>query len=117
MFTQILSIYTCLIPNHLLFGGQLLYSPNTTWTAVRNLTVLSNTTDKINCLGNRFWNRWRHEYVVNLCETQWSPKLNINSSKVNGDDIVLVYGDNVPKHFWRIAIVAGVLPSRNSEGK
>ena len=54
-------------------------------------------------------------YVVNLCKTHQSPKLNINSSKVNVNDIVLVYGDNVPKHFWRIAIVARVLPSRDSE--
>ena len=28
---------------------------------------------------------------------------------------MLVYGEKVPKHFWRIAIVAGVLPSRDSE--
>ena len=26
-----------------------------------------------------------------------------------------VYGEKVSKHFWRIAIVAGVLPSRDSE--
>ena len=28
---------------------------------------------------------------------------------------MLVYGENVPKHFWRITIVAGGLPSRDSE--
>ena len=30
---------------------------------------------------------------------------------------MLVYDDKVPIHFWRIAIVTGVLPSRNSEIK
>ena len=28
---------------------------------------------------------------------------------------MLVYDEKVPRHFWRIAIVTGVLPSRDSE--
>ena len=40
------TIETCLTPNHLLFGRQLLYSSNTTLIVVRNLIVLSSTTDK-----------------------------------------------------------------------
>ena len=31
--------------------------------------------------------------------------------------VVLVYDKKVPGHFWRIAIVTGVLPSRDSETK
>ena len=76
------TIKTCLTPNHLLFDRQLLYYSNTTSTVVRNLTVLSSTTDKINRISNHFWHRWRHEYVVNLCETQQASKLNINSQEV-----------------------------------
>ena len=49
-------------------------------TVAVNLTVLS-TTDKINCISNHFWNKWRHEYVVNLRETQHTPKLNIKRQK------------------------------------
>ena len=75
-------IKTYLTPNHLLLGRQLLYCSNTTSTVVRNLTVLSSTTDKINRISNHFWHRWRHEYVVNLCETQRASKLNINSQKI-----------------------------------
>ena len=55
------TIKTCLTLNHLLFGRQLLYYSNTTSTVVRNLTVLSSTTDKINRISNHFWDRWRHE--------------------------------------------------------
>ena len=55
------TIETCLTPNHLLFGRQLLYSSNTTSTVVRNLTVLSRTNDKINRISNRFLDRWRRE--------------------------------------------------------
>ena len=49
------TIKTCLTP-----GRQLLLSSNATLTVVANLTVLSSTTDKINCINNNFWDRWRH---------------------------------------------------------
>ena len=83
------AIETCLTTNHLLFGRQLLYSYKTTSTAVRNLTVLSSTTDKIDCISNHFLDRWRHGYEVNLRETQRTSKSNINSLKTNVNDIVL----------------------------
>ena len=83
--------------------------------SVRSLTVLSITADKINCINNHFWDRWRHEHVVNLHETQQTSKLNINSPKFNVNDIVLNYDEKVPRHFWRIAIVIGVLHSRDCE--
>ena len=89
----------------------LLTQHKTPWTKVRNLIVLSSTSDKINDISNHFWERWRHEYVVNLRETQRGSKLNLNVSKINVNDIVLVYGEKVPKHFCRIAIVAGILPT------
>ena len=54
-------------------------------------------------------------YVVNLRETQRTSKLNINSLKIKVNDIVLDFDEELPKHFWRIAIVTRVLPSRNSE--
>ena len=57
------TIETCLTPNHLLFGIQLLYFPNTTSTVVRNLTVLSTTPDKINRISNHFLDCWRHEFT------------------------------------------------------
>ena len=37
--------------------------------------------------------------------------MNLNFSKVTVNDIVIVYGEKVPKHFCRIAIVAGILPT------
>ena len=94
---------TCVTPNHLLFGRQLLCSSNRTSTVVRNVTVF----DKINRISNHFWNRWRHEYVVNLRETKQTSKLNINFQKISVNDIALVYDEKEPRHFWRIAIVTG----------
>ena len=31
--------------------------------------------------------------------------------------VVLVHNEKVPRHFWRIATVTGILPSRDSEMK
>ena len=64
------TIETRLTPNYLLFGRQLLLSSSTTSTVAANLTVLSSTTDRIIRNSNHFWDRWRHEYAVNLSETQ-----------------------------------------------
>ena len=100
------TIETCLTPNHLLFGR------NITSTVVRNLTVLSSTTDRINLISNHFGDKWRYVYVVNLRETQQTSKLNINSPKINVNDFVLVYDEKVPRHSWRIVIVTWVLPSK-----
>ena len=68
--------------NHLLFGRQSLCYSNTTSTVVRNLTILSNTADRINRISTHFLNRWRHEYAVNLCETEQASKLIINFQKI-----------------------------------
>ena len=70
------TIKTCLTPNYLLFGRQLLLSSNTTSTVATNLTVLSCTTDKINRISNYFW-----DSVVNLRETYQISKLNIKRGK------------------------------------
>ena len=66
-------------------------------------------------MSNHFLDRWRHEYVVNLRETQRTSKLNIDSLKINVNDIVLVICEKVPRHFWRITIVTRVLPIKDSE--
>ena len=94
----------------MLLGRQLLCYSNTISAVIRNLTVLSSTTDAINHISNHFWNGWRHEYVLNLRETQRALKFNINSQK-------LCYDEKVPRQFWRIATVTGVLPSRDSDTK
>ena len=107
------AIKTYLTPNHMLFDRQLLCYSNITSPVIRNLTVLSSTTDKINRISNHFYDRWRREFVVNLRETQRAKKLNITPKSY----VVLVYDEKVPGHFLRIAIVTGALPSTGSDTK
>ena len=90
---------TCLTSNHSFFVRELLYSSNTTSTVVWKQTVLSSTIEEINRISNHFWDRWRHEHVVNLRETQGTSKLNIKSPKNNVNDVVLVFDDKAPRHF------------------
>ena len=52
---------------------------------------------------------------MNLRGTHRTSKLNIDSLKININDIVLVFCEKVPKHFWKISILIRVLPSRDSE--
>ena len=52
---------------------------------------------------------------MNLRETQRTSKSNIDSLKININNIVLVFYEKVPRHFWRISIVTRALPSRDSE--
>ena len=83
----------------MLIGRQLLYSSNTTSTVATNLTALSTTTDKINRISNQFWDSWRHEYVVNLRETQRTSELNMK---------------RFPHIFGELPLT-GLLPDRDSE--
>ena len=53
---------------------------------------------------------------MNLHETQRTLKLNIDTLKINVNDIVLAFYEKVLRHFW-IAIVTRVLPNRDSEIK
>ena len=55
-------------------------------------------------------NQWTGFYMITVSVMK---ELNINSRKINVNDIVLVYDEMVTRHFWRIAIVTGVLSSRD----
>ena len=52
---------------------------------------------------------------MNLCETQRTSQLNIDYLNIKITNIVLVFYEKVPRHFWKIYIVTRVLPSRDSE--
>ena len=54
---------------------------------------------------------------MNLLETQQTSEVNKDPLRINVNDIELVFYEKVPRHFWRIAIVTRVLPSRDSEIK
>ena len=97
------TIKTYLTSNHLLSGKQFLWYSNTTSTVVRNLTVLSSTTDKINRIRNDFVETW-------ICSKfMWDTTSIKIKNKIPKNYVALIYDEKVPRHFWRIAMVIGVL--------
>ena len=50
--------------------------------------------------------RWRHENVLDLRETQQTSKLNINSLKINVNDIVTIIFEKVPKHSLLLSLLS-----------
>ena len=52
---------------------------------------------------------------MNLCKTQRTSQLNIDSLNHKITDIMLVFYEMVPRHFWKTSIVTRVLSSRDSE--
>ena len=52
---------------------------------------------------------------MNLRETQRTSKLNMDSLKINVNDILLDFYEKMPRRVWMIAIVTRVLPSRDYE--
>ena len=90
------TIKTYLTPNHLLFGRQ----TNTNSTLVKNLTVLSSTIASA--------------IISGIGGETTSIKIKYKLPK---NYVVLVYDETMPRLFWRIAIVTGVLLSRDSETK
>ena len=54
---------------------------------------------------NRFWNRWRKEYLVNLREYQKTQIKDDNRQVISVGDVVLIEEDKVPRFCWRIGLV------------
>lgn len=59
-------------------------------------------------LTNEFWQRWKHEYLLNLQQRQKWQKTTRNSQMNN---IVILQVDNSPRNEWKLARVVEVIPS------
>ena len=89
----------CLSPNHMLFGRSLkLFDPNQEGNEIIPSKKLHN-------IINRFWNRWRKEYLVNLREYQKTQIKDDNRQVISVGDVVLIEEDKVPRFCWRIGLV------------
>ena len=64
---------------------------------------------KINNVANRFWDRWKKEYLVNLREYQKIKHPNKHQQIVNVKDIVIVQEDKMPRFAWKVGIVEQIV--------
>ena len=98
-----------LTPAHLLYGRRLATLPDE--HIEKNNDDLKGRLEYLTQRLNHFWNRWQHEYLVNLREYH---KSNVKSGKViEENDVVLLYEDHVPRGKWKMAKVIQLIPSKD----
>ena len=73
------------------------------------LTAYSN---QVTTVINRFWNKWRYEYLENLRETHKHYSTNRNQPFIQVNDVVLVHSDKTPRSMWRMGVVTELIKGK-----
>ena len=107
-----------LTPNHLIFGRKLLsqndnHEINEHHDSGSNEDLIKRK-KMLSIILDHFWQRWRKEYLTSLREMQQKDSNN-KSTKINENDVVLVYEDKQPRHLWKLGKVTKLLPSRDGK--
>ena len=112
-----------LTPSHLITGRRLLNLPdeicyrhieeefnpdNSTLILNRRMKYLHSTLDK-------FWNRWRNEYLLNLRERYYIRKRSLSHKAIKIGDVVIIHSDDLARGFWKIGKVKEIIPGKDGE--
>ena len=73
------------------------------------LTAYSN---QVTTVINRFWNKWRYEYLANLRETHKHYFTNKNQPFTQVSNVVLVHSDKTPRSMWRMGVVTELIKGK-----
>ena len=101
----------CATPNHLLYGRKL------TFTASKPAIPTPFTrpeSDQVVKVIQHFWERWRHEYVVNLREYYKLESRNDRPPSIKIGDVVLIHDENLLRLMWRMGVVTEIINSPNN---
>ena len=97
-----------LTPSHLISGQRLLSLPGPSTPPSTNPTSTKETVTKrakyLIQLLDRFWNRWRCEYVTSLRESHRLKKENVRQP-IQVGDLVCIHDENHPRTSWKTGIV------------
>ena len=66
-------------------------------------------------IGDRFWKRWRWEYLLELRESPSYHHGHASPSQVSVGDDVIVHSDSQPRGFWRLRRVEEVLVGKDEK--
>ena len=110
-----------LTPSHLLVGRRLLSLPDDLCYIVdkddEEFTVTEDTLRKraknLNNVLNHFWTRWAKEYLQELHNAHRYPSKRPQSSTVREGDVVVVQDPDLPRGFWKVARVTGLIIGRD----
>ena len=107
-------------PSHLLVGRRLLSLPDSSYereigdeTFMATPEVLNKRMVLLNGLMQKFWQRWKSEYLLELCNSHKTEKGTSKHEIIAEGDVVLVHDDLVKQGFWKIELVTKVIPGRD----
>ena len=111
-----------LTPSHLLTGRRLISLPDPQdseddpdYHASHTPEVLTRRMKHLTVMLDHFWKRWKWEYLVELREMhRYAQKPTTPHEPVSFGDVVLVYDEDHPRIFWKLAKVEGLL--KGSDG-
>ena len=111
-----------LTPSHLLTGRRLISLPDPQdseddpdYHASHTPEVLTRRMKHLTVMLDHFWKRWKWEYLVELREMhRYAQKPTTPHEPVSVGDVVLVYDEDHPRIFWKLAKVEGLL--KGSDG-
>ena len=106
-----------LTPNHLICGRRLEQLPDLN---INHCTEEDLSPDNLNRrqqylakLLRHWWNRWKHEYLVDLRETHNLSSSHRGEPCIKEGDIVTIHQDKMPRGFWRLGKVQTIIQGKD----
>ena len=103
---------SCLTPNHLLYVRVIQSSSVQSSPLTHDPSELTAYSNQVTTVINRFWNKWRYEYLANLRETHKHYSTNRNQPFIQVNDVVLVHSDKTPRSMWRMGVVTELIKGK-----
>ncbi len=75
--------------------------------------LLNKRARHLNSTLNKFWRRWKNEYLLELREAHRYSRGIPNAPPVSVGDIVVVHSDDQPRGFWKLATVEDTVIGRD----
>ena len=107
-----------LTPSHLLIGRRVMSLPDPVLPHDSGDEVtasqLSRRSQHLNLTLNRFWKRWKNEYLLELREAHRHNK-GTDAAPVQVGDVVVIHNENQPRGFWKLARVERTIVGRDGK--
>uniref|UniRef100_A0A1X7VGN0 DUF5641 domain-containing protein n=1 Tax=Amphimedon queenslandica TaxID=400682 RepID=A0A1X7VGN0_AMPQE len=111
-----------LTPSYLIVGRHLLNLPDDIcycnaaedFNANPSAFLLNKRMKYLHTVVDRFWMRWKNEYLINLRE-RCNKKGNSHSKAIQFGDIVIIHSDDSAHSFWKLGKVKEIIPGLDGE--
>ena len=108
-----------LTPSHLMVGRRLMNMPDYPYPDLDefdvNSAVLNRRAKYLSATINRFWERWRKEYLVGLREAHRLQKRTSHAPQLSVGDVVIIHSDDQPRGLWKLGLVEELLTGPDGE--